>query len=68
MMNYHLKEKNKTASFLFLGCATIVGMIAINLHYMFDDSSKEFLLEHGYQNPTITGFKFTCSKGTLRRF
>lgn len=67
-MNYRLKEKIKTASFLFLGGAAIVGIIGINLHYMSDDSSKEFLIENGFKDPIITGFKFTCTKGTLRRF
>lgn len=67
-MNYKTKDKIKTIAFGAIAVAVIGGILAMNIHYKSNASSEEYLQQNGFTQTHITGYKWTCARGTLRTF
>lgn len=67
-MKYQTEQKIKSFAFLAVGALTIAASIGMTVHFKSDSNSEQYLLEHGFTQPEITGLKWTCARGTLRTF
>lgn len=45
-----------------------VFVISVHTYYNNEDYQKDYLLENGFRNPEITGYKWTCAQNTLLKF
>lgn len=68
IMKYQTEQKIKSIAFGALALGAIVAMFGATIQFKSDSSSEEYLLSQGFTKPHITGYKWTCSKGTLRTF
>lgn len=67
-MNYIKQHKIQSLAFLAVGAACIAAGIGLTVHFNSSANAKQYLLEHNFTQPEITGLKLTCAEGTLRHF
>lgn len=67
-MKHITQRKIQSLAFLAVGAVAVATGIGLTVHFNSDSNSKQYLLEHGFTQPEITGLKWTCSEGTFRHF
>lgn len=67
-MKYYKQNKIQSLAFVAVGALTVAASVGMTFHFKSDSSSQQYLLEHGFTQPEITGLKWTCAEGSLRTF